>query len=517
MALTGTVNEANARVDLFVDWTPVAGTQLTGTLYRRVGGPTAEPEYVRGLFGTALLGEQAYVSDHEAPLDKQLWYEAVSPESVTTMVAGPFTISSSGYVWMKDPGRPWADVRLDLCATPSDANGPDACTDDVQISDTFTRTVASGWGTADTGQAWTATGGVATDYDVTGGQGRHLIPSGDVQRRTTVPSPQADVDIYADVGVDQLALTQPLFGGVTARVVDSSNFYLARTQWNTAGTIVFSLRKVVAGVATVLDIWSVTLPYSAGQMFTIRFQLRSTLLRAKLWPAGTAEPDEWAVQELDSSFTAAGAVGFRSVNDSATNVDPHALYDNLTVTDSSFAAPDNLAWVGFRDKVRAADAGLFPVLNAERPADVYARRKDITTGALFLSRSLDAITLVYELYTAGGPILFQVPGEYGMASPYGITDRYYQPDDLTEGYLSNDQRKPLRLWTVPLTSVDFPVGLPQGTDAANWCVIEDTFPTMADLTATGQTWGDAASGAVTPVPGIGGYGEGLYGDGPYGG
>lgn len=516
MALTGAVDAANARIDLFVDWTTVGGTQTVGTLYRRVGGPNADYEYVRGLYGSSLLGEQAYVSDHEAPLDKQIWYTATAIGTSTVMTAGPFTIPSDGYVWLKDPGRAWADLRLDLCERPTSAD-PYLCPSPVQISDTFTRTVASGWGSADTGQLWTATGGVAGDYSVSGGQGRHLIPATGVSRRTTVTQPQPDVDMYADMGVSQVATGDILYLALTARTVDSNNFYMIRAEFLTTGFVFLSLRKNVAGVQTQLDSWSVQLPYTAGAMFTARFEVRGTLLRGKLWPAGTAEPDEWAVSATDTVFAASGSVGMRSVNVAATNVDPLALYDNLSVTDSSFPVPASLAWIGFQDKVRAVDAGLFPVLDKERPADVYARRKDITTSVLFLSRTLAAIDLVYELFTAGGPLLVQVPAVYGMNRKYGFTDRYYQPDNLTEGYISSDQRKPVRLWTAPATSVDLPVGLPQGTDAANWCAIEDLYPTFADLTATGLTWGDAATGAASPVPGAGGYGEGFYGAGPYGG
>jgi hypothetical protein len=310
MPLTGTVDNANARIDLFVDFVPTPGTQTTATLFRRTGDANAPNEYVRDLFGALLLGEQAYVSDHEAALDREIWYVVIADgDPSTAMTAGPFTIDSGGFVWIKDPGRPWADLRLDLCATPSTSES--TCTE-------------------------------------------------------------------------------------------------------------------------------------------------------------------------------------------------------LT---------DELAWVGFTDKTRAVDAGLFPVLNRELPADVYARRKGITTSFSFLSRGPSSITSVYELFTAGGPVIVQVPEIYLMNSPYGLVDRCYQPGDLNEEYLSQDQRKPLRLWSAPLTEVNIPVGEPQGTDTANWCVIEDTYATFADLTITGFSWGQVAQGeaATPPPPPSGLYGDGMYGGGLYGG
>lgn len=496
MPLTGTVDATNARIDLFVDWVATAGTQLTGSVFRRVGGPTATNEYVRGLYGSALLGQQAYVSDHEAPLDEQIWYVAVNDQTADVMTAGPFTIPSNGYVWMKDPGRPWADMRLDLCLTPSVAS---PCPDPALLTDTFTRTSVDSWGSTETPGTvtpWVISPEAAiTFYSVSGGQGRHLIPATGISRRTTVAQPQADADVRADVGMSVLALTDSLYAAVTMRTVDSSNMYMTRLEFTIAGTVRVTLRRQVAGVQTELGLWSTLLPYTAGAMFSVRMQTEGNSLRTRVWPAGTAEPNDWAVVAVDTSFAAAANVGFRSINTGSTSVNPLALYDNFSVT--ALPVPiDDPVWVGYQDKVRAMDAGLFPVLDRERPADVYARRKDIVTGCLFLTRTLPQLTEVYDLYTVGGPLLFQTPEIYGMDQPYGQQDRYFQPGDLTESYISQDQRKPLRLWSVPLTAVDLPVGLPQGTDDANWCAIEAKYPTYADLTATGLTWGAIAAGGA---------------------
>lgn len=493
MPLTGTVDAANARIDLFIDWVATAGTQLTGTLFRRVGDPNATDEYVRGHFGSALLGQQAYVSDHEAPLDRQIWYVAVNDQTADTMIAGPFTIPSDGYVWMKDPGRPWADLRLDLCLSPSTAA---PCPEPALLTDTFTRTTVSTWGSTEppgTVLAWSQVGGLATDYNVSAGQGTHLLTADSVSRRSFVAQPQTDVDVRADVGVSQLATGDSVFAGVAVRMVNESNLYLTRLEFTTAGTVRVTLRRIVAGVQTELALWSTLLPYTAGAMFSVRMQVDGDALRARVWPAGTAEPDEWAIFDVDTSFAAAGSIGFRSINVASTNVGALALYDNLSVT--ALPVPtDDLVWVGYRDKVRAMDAGLFPVLDRERPVDVFARRKGIVTSCLFLSRTLASLKDVYDLFTVGGPLIFQTPVIYGMDSPYGMPDRIFQPGDLVESYISQDQRKPVRLWSAPLTEVDTPFGPPQGTDTANWCVILDKYPTYADLTATGLTWGQIAEG-----------------------
>lgn len=164
-----------------------------------------------------------------------------------------------------------------------------------------------------------------------------------------------------------------------------------------------------------------------------------------------------------------------------------------TVT-SVLCAPvgPDLAWVRFGDRVRDSDAGLFPILDAERPADVYARRKDHGGTIAFFTRTLAAIELVYELFTVGGPLYLRAPAAYGE------TDFHIQPGALAESFLSAriDQRKPFRLWTAPYMVVDRPLGPQQGTACANWCAVKDAFPTFADLTATGDTWADVAAGTT---------------------
>ena len=512
MPMTGTVDAPNARIDLFVDYTTEPGTQTVVTVTRRVGHVNAPDEYVRGAFGTTMLGEQIYLSDHEAPLDAQIWYIA-NADGGADFVAGPFTISSSGYVWLKDPGRPWADLKLDLCESPS--RSAVDCPVAPLITDSFTRTVVSGWGSTDTGQAWTNSGS-ASDYSVTVGQGRHLNPAVSVSHRSTITQPAADVDVQVDMGVDQVIFGDDIYLSVMTRFVDSNNFYQARLEFEPAGTVRLVLIYRHAGIEDVLDSELIG-TFTPGQMFTLRFQTQGQNLRARAWITGTAQPEVWQVVGTNAAFTLPGTVGVRSIRQAA-NGNPSVIsfFDNFQLSEFAASTVD-IAWVGFRDKSRAADAGLFPVLDDERPSDVFARRKDVTTGIMFLSRSLGAITGIYELFTAGGPILVQVPAEYGMNAPYGQRDRYYQPDDLVESYISNDQRKTYRLWSAPATAVDAPIGEPQGTDTANWCALEETYATMGAYASSGYTWAQAATGQASTTNLSGLYGSGPYGSGPYGG
>lgn len=152
-------------------------------------------------------------------------------------------------------------------------------------------------------------------------------------------------------------------------------------------------------------------------------------------------------------------------------------------------------WTRFEPENRRMDAGIFDRLNAETPADVYARRKNFDSGARFLTKTLAAAEQVYELFTVGGPLFLRAP------AAYGVSDVYIQPRDLEKAHLSEtiDQRHPHRVWAFEYTVVDPVFAVQQGTDCANWCAVSDTFPTFAALTATGDTWADVATG-VTVCP-----------------
>jgi len=147
-------------------------------------------------------------------------------------------------------------------------------------------------------------------------------------------------------------------------------------------------------------------------------------------------------------------------------------------------------WVGFGDEIREADAGLFSRLDAETPADVFARRKRLTGSMSFMTKTLAAADAVETLFTAGGPLFLQLP------TVYGWRDAYLQPGDLVKSYLYPDQRMPHRIWNVPFVLVDAPTGPTQGVECATWCDVEEAFPTFADMVGSGGTWLDVAQGEL---------------------
>jgi len=186
--------------------------------------------------------------------------------------------------------------------------------------------------------------------------------------------------------------------------------------------------------------------------------------------------------------------------------------DTATTAMQLLCDPDGprLVWIGFGDEVRRADAHLFDIYQSETPADLYGRRKRLDGSFQVLAKTLEASDAMHALLTAGGPIQIQMP------TVYGFPDAFVQPGDVTRAYLGGqrDQRMPFRVWSMPFTVVERPLGPQQGTDTANWCALQEQFATYQDLTNAGLTWAQVANGsAVSPDDG---YGLGPYGSGPYG-
>jgi hypothetical protein len=66
--------------------------------------------------------------DSTPPLDTEILYRVTSLPGGGTAETAPLTVPSNGFVWFKDPARPWANLRLDLC----DPAYPFACATELE-------------------------------------------------------------------------------------------------------------------------------------------------------------------------------------------------------------------------------------------------------------------------------------------------------------------------------------------------------------------------------------------------
>jgi hypothetical protein len=210
----------------------------------------------------------------------------------------------------------------------------------TQVTDTFSRTSASGWGSADTGQAWSGvgTGGtvLATDFTVGSGLGQHSVPATSGYRLSYLAGfSQAFVDLTVIGSVNAIALGAPIeVANFAVRGTSTSSYYLFRVQVEPSQAVT---AKIFAPGNPGAQIGSITVPgitYIANLQLRVRVQSVGKVHRMKVWKASDPEPVAWILSVIDSTYTGAGFIGLRSgIATGNTNTLPLTfLYDNFSST-----------------------------------------------------------------------------------------------------------------------------------------------------------------------------------------
>jgi hypothetical protein len=200
-------------------------------------------------------------------------------------------------------------------------------------NDTFTRTVAGGWGTGETGGPWTMSS--AANSSVNGTTGSLIHAVGTTRRAMLNNVSVADVDITGQVASNKATTAGHIVAGLIARQVNATDYYQARARLLPGGSVALQLTR---GSTSVLlaNVTVAGLSYAPGDVLNIRFQVTgagTTTLNAKLWRVGTPEPAAWQLTATDTTATlqGAGAIGFESyISGSATNAPVTVTLDNYT-------------------------------------------------------------------------------------------------------------------------------------------------------------------------------------------
>ena len=211
--------------------------------------------------------------------------------------------------------------------------GPPAAV--VLATDTFSRAVTGGWGTADVGGAWTLAGS-ASRFSVADGTGRMTIPSaggGAAAYLSTVSSTQSDV--RALVSLDKMPNAGAVFVSLAGRRVGTDD-YRAKARIGADGVVTLYLTKVVGGVETTLSsgvVPGLTLTTGERLWMSVRTSgTAPTTLQTKVWKDGQAEPAAWQRTATDAtaSLQAPGGIGVVTyLSTTTTNVPLVIGFDEL--------------------------------------------------------------------------------------------------------------------------------------------------------------------------------------------
>jgi hypothetical protein len=203
------------------------------------------------------------------------------------------------------------------------------------VTDTFTRTTSNGWGSADTGQAWTTSGGSAANFSTNGSIGIQSAATVAVLRNALIPVGVADMRARATISIDTGAVTgATATAWVAARVTDTSNYYAAQLEFRTDDSVRLAVIKRVAGsLSGITSTVTIAAAFAANEQFTVELEVSGSTMRASAWATATSSNPGWLVEATDTSLTAgtqAGALSRLEVGNS--NALPVGFqFDNFAV------------------------------------------------------------------------------------------------------------------------------------------------------------------------------------------
>lgn len=176
--------------------------------------------------------------------------------------------------------------------------------------DDFERAEAAGWGTSTTGGAWSVVYGPAAATSVSAGAGQIALPAGQTRNMMLNSVPVRDVDMSVNFTLDSAPVEGNSYAGLVARSGATDNYQVRAWLRSDGSTWLVAQRgSVVLGTYIVPG-----LIRAAGDTFTMRMSVVGadpTVVSAKIWRAGTAEPENWQLTVTDAtpSVQVAGGVG----------------------------------------------------------------------------------------------------------------------------------------------------------------------------------------------------------------
>jgi hypothetical protein len=194
-------------------------------------------------------------------------------------------------------------------------------------NDAFGRTVASGLGTATSGQVYTLSS-TASQYSVAPGTAS-ILPNGLGDRYGWVDRQTSDIDITGQVALSGIPASNLMTVGFTVKFspAGGTNYYNVVMMVATGGAISLRFSRVVAGGLSTISTVATGLTYVANTFYNLRVvaywsdALQAHVLRSKLWLVGTDQPGGWMAAATDAGvtqYTAGTGAGIFTRDEAAT-------------------------------------------------------------------------------------------------------------------------------------------------------------------------------------------------------
>lgn len=143
---------------------------------------------------------------------------------------------------------------------------------------------------------------------------------------------------------------------------------------------------------------------------------------------------------------------------------------------------EGIFWQSLDTEQQAANAATFNINNQANPAVISKVRSSVTSTLTVVSRTFADRDRLDALLAPGSPVLFQVPDEYGLP------DRYVSVGAVSKARVLPDHRFPIRVFSLPHSTVSAPGGPMQGTVGARWSDTCNRYASWSAVSGAGLTW-----------------------------
>ncbi len=208
----------------------------------------------------------------------------------------------------------------------------------VLASDTFNRTATNGWGTADTGGPWTIRG-TASKASVTPGVAKFTMSSAMTQYADLNNVSATSAKVTTEFSVDKLypGTAEGMYVAAVGRQI-GTDFYAGRLVIAANGSVKLYLLRDSSALLAAYTVPGLTVvPGSHYKLSVLVSGISPTMVSAKVWKVGDAEPAAWqkSASNTFAALQAPGRVGLSAYLPAATTNAPITLsFYNLVASTS---------------------------------------------------------------------------------------------------------------------------------------------------------------------------------------
>ena len=259
-----------------------------------------------------------------------------------------------------------------------------AAASSVLVSDDFSRSVASGFGTAETGGSYDVA--ETKNTSVNGSQAVFGLTASVSRTALVGPKDVANVEAINSFGISALPTAGSVYLSQMLRTASTGAHYQPRVRITPDKKISLGFRSISSASATTVIGSDVTLPFSmtANTRIMMRSQVEGSTLRAKAWAKGTSEPASWQVTTTSSALGSAGKSGVWAYLGGGTNP-INVSIDDLKV--SSLATPNVLPTAAFTRSVDGLDVALDAGGSADSDGTISGYAWDFGDGSTGTGKS----------------------------------------------------------------------------------------------------------------------------------